>query len=73
MSFVCPLLTLVASFTPAINFASLLLSWRSSAIYELVEVLIALLTSIDYTFLFIFLLQLAVVVKLVARAMGYGE
>ncbi|EYB92099.1 hypothetical protein Y032_0198g1632 [Ancylostoma ceylanicum] len=73
MSFVYPLLTLILSFTPAINFTSLLLTWRSSVVYELAEVLIALLISVDYISLLIYLLQWAVVVKILVRSMGYGE
>ncbi|KAK6752406.1 hypothetical protein RB195_003684 [Necator americanus] len=65
------LLPLLSSFTSSIGFTSLLLNWKSTIIYQLTELLIALLLSIDYIPIAVFILQLAIVVKVVAREMGY--
>ncbi|ETN80602.1 hypothetical protein NECAME_02350 [Necator americanus] len=58
------LLPLLSSFTSSIGFASLLLNWKSTIIYQLTELLIALLLSIDYIPIAVFILQLAIVVKI---------
>ncbi|CAJ0604394.1 unnamed protein product [Cylicocyclus nassatus] len=65
------LFVLLTPFAPALNIASLLFEHRATAAYELLEVISLVMASVDVISWAIFSLQIAVVAKITARAMGY--
>lgn len=75
MSVLCtpPLLLLLAPFSTVLNLVSLLLHIDITVIRDAIEIAATILPAVDYLSLAIFLIQFAIVVKVTARAMGYGR